>query len=175
MDLLTAKTFGEKILGAPEGTIVFRKPDIVLTHDSTVSGTCTNGRLDDLRIAARVLEGKKVADGVQLLVNPASQEIYLQAVCAILPVRELGLLEYGRHFLSSLRWAGYLLRTLVWWLFNWKDAPRMSRRLTKINPNVIYGKMSTMSWAVYGPQNHVVILWFWIFFVEQMAKLWRLV
>jgi len=37
MDLLTAKTFGEKILGAPEGTIVFRKPDIVLTHDSTVS------------------------------------------------------------------------------------------------------------------------------------------
>jgi 3-isopropylmalate/(R)-2-methylmalate dehydratase large subunit len=45
-----------------------------------VIGTCTNGRLDDLRIAAQVLDGKKVADGVQLLVIPASQEIYLQAI-----------------------------------------------------------------------------------------------
>ncbi|MBM4315741.1 MAG: aconitate hydratase, partial [Deltaproteobacteria bacterium] len=33
---MIAKTFVEKILGAPEGTIVFRKPDIVLTHDSTI-------------------------------------------------------------------------------------------------------------------------------------------
>jgi len=48
--------------------------------DEAVIGTCTNGRLDDLRIAAGVLEGKKVADGVQLLVIPASQDIYLQAV-----------------------------------------------------------------------------------------------
>ncbi|MBM4314614.1 MAG: homoaconitate hydratase family protein [Deltaproteobacteria bacterium] len=44
-----------------------------------VIGTCTNGRLDDLRIAAQVLDGKKVAEGVQLIVVPASQEIYLQA------------------------------------------------------------------------------------------------
>lgn len=43
-------------------------------------GTCTNGRLEDLREAANVLEGKKVADGFQLLVIPASQEIYLQAI-----------------------------------------------------------------------------------------------
>jgi 3-isopropylmalate/(R)-2-methylmalate dehydratase large subunit len=43
-------------------------------------GTCTNGRLDDLRIAAQALDGQKVADGVQLLVIPASQEIYLQAI-----------------------------------------------------------------------------------------------
>jgi 3-isopropylmalate/(R)-2-methylmalate dehydratase large subunit len=48
--------------------------------DEAVIGTCTNGRLDDLRIAADLLAGKKVADGVQLLVIPASQEIYLQAV-----------------------------------------------------------------------------------------------
>ena len=33
---MTAETFVEKILGAPEGTIVFRTPDIVLTHDSTI-------------------------------------------------------------------------------------------------------------------------------------------
>lgn len=43
-------------------------------------GTCTNGRLDDLRIAAEVLDGKKVADGFQLLVIPASEKIYLQAI-----------------------------------------------------------------------------------------------
>ncbi len=43
-------------------------------------GTCTNGRLEDIRIAAEILRGKKVADGFQLLVIPASQEIYLQAM-----------------------------------------------------------------------------------------------
>lgn len=45
-----------------------------------VIGTCTNGRLDDLRIAAEVLDGKKVADGFQLLVIPASEKIYLSAI-----------------------------------------------------------------------------------------------
>lgn len=48
--------------------------------DAAVIGTCTNGRLDDLRVAARLLEGRKVSDGVQLLVIPASQAIYLQAM-----------------------------------------------------------------------------------------------
>ncbi len=43
-------------------------------------GTCTNGRLEDIRVAAEVLKGKKVANGFQLLVIPASQEIYLQAM-----------------------------------------------------------------------------------------------
>jgi len=45
-----------------------------------VIGTCTNGRLEDLRIAAEILDGKQVADGFQLLVIPASQEIYVQAI-----------------------------------------------------------------------------------------------
>lgn len=45
-----------------------------------VIGTCTNGRLDDLRIATQILNGKKVAPGVQLLVIPASKEIFLQAI-----------------------------------------------------------------------------------------------
>ncbi|MBE0558724.1 MAG: 3-isopropylmalate dehydratase large subunit [Proteobacteria bacterium] len=48
--------------------------------DAAVIGTCTNGRLDDLRVAAGLLAGKTVAEGVQLLVIPASQEIYLQAI-----------------------------------------------------------------------------------------------
>ena len=43
-------------------------------------GTCTNGRLEDIRIAAEILDGKKVSPGFQLLVIPASQEIYLQAL-----------------------------------------------------------------------------------------------
>lgn len=43
-------------------------------------GTCTNGRLSDLQIAASLLAGKKVASGVQLLVIPASKEIFLEAI-----------------------------------------------------------------------------------------------
>jgi 3-isopropylmalate/(R)-2-methylmalate dehydratase large subunit len=43
-------------------------------------GTCTNGRLDDIRIAAKILDGKTIADGFQLIIVPASQEIYLQAM-----------------------------------------------------------------------------------------------
>ena len=43
-------------------------------------GTCTNGRLEDLRVAAKILEGRVVANGVRLLVLPASQEILLEAL-----------------------------------------------------------------------------------------------
>ncbi len=43
-------------------------------------GTCTNGRLEDLRIAAEVLKGKQVKHGFQLLIIPASKEIYMQAM-----------------------------------------------------------------------------------------------
>jgi 3-isopropylmalate/(R)-2-methylmalate dehydratase large subunit len=47
-----------------------------------VIGSCTNGRLDDLQIVARILEGKKVARNVRMLVFPASARIYLQALKA---------------------------------------------------------------------------------------------
>jgi 3-isopropylmalate/(R)-2-methylmalate dehydratase large subunit len=43
-------------------------------------GTCTNGRLSDLRTAAAVLKGKKIAPGVRLIVAPASREIMLKAL-----------------------------------------------------------------------------------------------
>ncbi len=43
-------------------------------------GTCTNGRIEDLRQAAEILKGKKIADGFQLLVTPASQKIYIKAM-----------------------------------------------------------------------------------------------
>jgi len=45
-----------------------------------VIGSCTNGRLDDLAAAARILKGKKVARGVRLLVFPASYRIYTRAL-----------------------------------------------------------------------------------------------
>jgi len=48
--------------------------------DQAFVGSCTNGRLEDLRLAARLLKGKKVRDGVRMLVTPASQEIYFQAL-----------------------------------------------------------------------------------------------
>ncbi len=43
-------------------------------------GSCTNGRLEDLRLAAQVLKGKTVKEGVRALVIPASQEVYRQAM-----------------------------------------------------------------------------------------------
>ena len=61
-------------------------------------GTCTNGRLDDIRIATEVLDGNKVADGFQLLVTPASQEIYLQALEEGLITK---LIAAGANILSS--------------------------------------------------------------------------
>lgn len=48
--------------------------------DQIVIGSCTNGRLDDLAVAARILKGKKVARGVRMLVFPASFRIYRQAL-----------------------------------------------------------------------------------------------
>lgn len=45
-----------------------------------VIGSCTNGRLKDLREAAAILKGRKVADGVRCIVIPATQQIYLDAM-----------------------------------------------------------------------------------------------
>lgn len=48
--------------------------------DQVVIGSCTNGRMEDLRITADILRGKKVAKGVRVLVFPGTQNIYLQAI-----------------------------------------------------------------------------------------------
>lgn len=45
-----------------------------------VIGSCTNGRISDLRIAAKVLEGKKISDHVRCIVIPATQSVYMQAL-----------------------------------------------------------------------------------------------
>ena len=59
-----------KPIGAVAGTKVHQ----------IVIGSCTNGRLDDLEVAARILKGKKVAKDVRMLVFPASGRIYAQAL-----------------------------------------------------------------------------------------------
>jgi 3-isopropylmalate/(R)-2-methylmalate dehydratase large subunit len=51
-----------------------------VTIDQVVIGSCTNGRISDLREAASVLKGHKVADGIRAIVIPATQSIYMQAI-----------------------------------------------------------------------------------------------
>lgn len=48
--------------------------------DQAFIGSCTNGRLEDLKAAAKILKGNRIAKTVRLIVIPASQEIYLQAL-----------------------------------------------------------------------------------------------
>ncbi len=48
--------------------------------DQVVIGSCTNGRLDDLQVAARILKGRRVAEGTRMLVFPASWRIYHEAL-----------------------------------------------------------------------------------------------
>ncbi|BAK48375.1 MAG TPA: 3-isopropylmalate dehydratase large subunit [Lachnospiraceae bacterium] len=48
--------------------------------DQVVIGSCTNGHISDLRMAAEIMKGKKVSDHVRTIIIPATQEIYLQAM-----------------------------------------------------------------------------------------------
>ncbi len=63
----------------PENTKTVRESGEVKI-DQVVIGSCTNGRISDMRAAAAVLAGRKVADGVRAIVIPATQAIYLQAM-----------------------------------------------------------------------------------------------
>ena len=63
----------------PENTHTF--DDIgEIKIDQVVIGSCTNGRLQDLRESAEVLRGRKIAEGVRVIVIPATQQIYLDAM-----------------------------------------------------------------------------------------------
>lgn len=48
--------------------------------DQVIIGSCTNGRISDLRIAAEILKGRKIAKNVRTIIIPATNEIYLQAI-----------------------------------------------------------------------------------------------
>jgi 3-isopropylmalate dehydratase small subunit len=50
-----------------------------IVHEGLI-GTCTNGRIEDMRIAAEILRGKRIKDGFQLNIIPASRKIFLQAI-----------------------------------------------------------------------------------------------
>lgn len=64
----------------PENTHTVDEIKEPIKIDQVVIGSCTNGRIDDLRCAAEVLKGKTVANGMRLIVLPATQAIYLQAM-----------------------------------------------------------------------------------------------
>lgn len=63
----------------PENTHTIDKIDKI-EIDQVVIGSCTNGRMEDMRTAAEIMKGHKVADGVRVIVIPATQNIYLQCI-----------------------------------------------------------------------------------------------
>ncbi|MFO7887894.1 MAG: 3-isopropylmalate dehydratase large subunit [Eubacteriales bacterium] len=48
--------------------------------DQVMIGSCTNGRIEDMRVAGQILKGRKVADGVRTIIIPATQEVYKQCI-----------------------------------------------------------------------------------------------
>ena len=64
----------------PENTHTIDEIQEEIVIDQVVIGSCTNGRLDDLRTAAEVLKGRHVAKGMRCIVIPATQAIYMQAM-----------------------------------------------------------------------------------------------
>ena len=63
----------------PENTKTIDELDHIEIQQSVI-GSCTNGRIEDMRIAASILKGRHVAPGVRTIVIPATQEVYLQCI-----------------------------------------------------------------------------------------------
>lgn len=63
----------------PENTKTIDEMDKI-EIDQVVIGSCTNGRMEDMRVAAQILKDKKVAKGVRCIVIPATQEVYLNCI-----------------------------------------------------------------------------------------------
>src|SRR5699024_5749897 len=64
----------------PENTKTIDEITEDVKNDQSVLGSCTNGSIEDLRIAAEILKGRKVKKGIRCIVIPATQAIYLQAL-----------------------------------------------------------------------------------------------
>ncbi len=60
-------------------TVTNREQENIEIHQGFI-GSCNNGRIEELRVSARILKGKKIVPHVKLLVSPASQDVYLQAL-----------------------------------------------------------------------------------------------
>ncbi len=66
----------------PENTKTVDEITEPVKIDQVVIGSCTNGRLRTLEIAAKILSGRKVAKGLRVIVIPATQQIYMDAMAA---------------------------------------------------------------------------------------------
>ncbi|WP_331655136.1 3-isopropylmalate dehydratase large subunit [Aminipila sp.] len=86
-----AHYFKEYTFNLDEIKPIVAKPDFVddvipardacgIKIDEAFLGSCNNGRIDEMRVAARLLKGRKVADTVRFLIVPASNEVYMQAL-----------------------------------------------------------------------------------------------
>jgi len=64
----------------PENTKTIDEITERIYIDQVVIGSCTNGRIEDLRIAAKILKGRKVKKGLRCIIFPATQNIYKQAL-----------------------------------------------------------------------------------------------
>ena len=64
----------------PENTKTIDQCDGQVKIDQAVIGSCTNGRMEDMRAAASILKGRKVAKGVRCIVIPATQQIWTQCM-----------------------------------------------------------------------------------------------
>lgn len=64
----------------PENTKTIGEITEPVTVDQSVIGSCTNGRISDLRTAAEILKGRKVKKGLRCIIIPATQAVYLQAM-----------------------------------------------------------------------------------------------
>jgi len=63
----------------PENTKTIDEIDEIKI-DQVVIGSCTNGRMEDMRTAASIIKGRKIADGVRVIIIPATQQIYLNCI-----------------------------------------------------------------------------------------------
>jgi 3-isopropylmalate/(R)-2-methylmalate dehydratase large subunit len=79
VDLATVVPYIAKPDYVPHNTLPVTELEEIRIDQAFV-GSCANGKLEDIRIAAQVVQGKKVHPGVRFLVTPASQKVYLQAV-----------------------------------------------------------------------------------------------
>ena len=64
----------------PENTKTIDEIGQDIAIDQVVIGSCTNGRIGDMRVAAEILKGRHVAEGVRCIVIPATQQVYLEAM-----------------------------------------------------------------------------------------------
>ena len=98
----------------PENAKTFSEFDEVKI-DQVVIGSCTNGRLEDLQAAAEVLKGRRCAKGVRVIIIPATQQVYLDAM-------EQGLLKYSS---KAALWC-QLPPAVPVWVVTWESLPRAS-------------------------------------------------